>query len=143
MQVIKKSAIVPHSAEQMYRLVNDIAAYPQFIEWCSASRVISQNDHEIEASLTLAYKGLEKTFTTRNRLVPHEQITMDLIEGPFKHLEGIWQFNPMEDGACQVDLKLEFEFSNKLIGMVFGPVFNQVAMQLVDAFVARANEVYV
>jgi ribosome-associated toxin RatA of RatAB toxin-antitoxin module len=125
----------------MYQLVNDIATYPAFLPWCKASEIVSQNEDEIHAKLTLAGGGFQKSFTTCNYLQLNKMIEIRLLDGPFRQLEGFWRFESMDSG-CRVVLDLEFEFSSKLIGMAFGPIFNQVATTLVDAFCKRAKEVY-
>ncbi len=139
---IKKTAIVTHTPAEMFKLVNDIEAYPAFIPWCRAAQVLSRNEDEIRAMLTFARSGIEKSFTTSNRLQPNKMIELSLVDGPFRHLRGFWQFDNLADNTCQVSLDLEFEFSNKLLGLAFGPVFTQVANALVDAFHKRADEIY-
>lgn len=143
MPSIKKAKVVPYSQQQMYALVNDVAKYHEFVPWCVESTVLDQNEDEIRATLGFASKGLSKSFTTLNRLQPHKMIEIRLVDGPFRHLEGFWQFDALEAGKSRVSLDLEFEFSAKLVSMMFGPVFNQVASTLVDAFCNRAMEVYV
>ena len=142
MTTIHKSALVPYSAEQMYNLVDDVHAYPDFLPWCGASKEISRNEEEVEASLDIAHSGIHKSFTTRNRLQPGQSIEMQLVEGPFKYLNGVWRFETLGDAGSKVGLDLEFEFSSKLLGMTFGPVFSKIASSLVDAFIKRAQKVY-
>ena len=142
MTTIHKSALVPYSAEQMYTLVDDIPAYPEFLPWCSGSKEITRCEDEVEASLDIAHSGVHKSFTTRNRLEINKTIEMQLVEGPFKHLHGIWRFEPLGDAGSKVMLDLEFEFSSKLLGMTFGPLFSKIASSLVDAFIQRAQKVY-
>lgn len=142
MPIIHRSANVPQSVEQMYQLVNDIEAYPVFLPWCKESRVLSRSADEIRATLTLSGGGFQKSFTTLNRLQPAKMIEIRLLDGPFRQLEGFWHFNATPEQGCQVTLDLEFEFSNKLIGLAFGPLFNQVVNTLVEAFCARARDVY-
>ncbi len=142
MTTIHKSALVPYSAEQMYTLVDDIPAYPEFLPWCSGSKEINRAESEVEASLDIAHSGVHKSFTTRNRLQKNRSIEMQLVEGPFKYLNGIWRFEPLGDAGSKVGLDLEFEFSNKLLAMTFGPLFSKIASSLVDAFIQRARKVY-
>lgn len=142
MAVVKEEQIVPYTQRQMYDLVNDVDQYSEFLPWCSESTVISKNQHEIRAELTLSASGMQKSFTTANRLHPHKMIEIHLVQGPFKHLHGFWHFEPRENDRCCVKLNLEFEFSNKLLGLMFGPVFSQVAHQLVKSFEERAHQVY-
>lgn len=141
MPTIHRTAIVPYSPEKMYQLVNAIADYPQFLPWCKASTIISASEDEIRANLLLARGGLEKSFTTCNRLQKNKMIEIRLLDGPFHHLEGFWQFEAVEQG-CHITLNLEFEFAGKLLSLAFGPVFNQVANSLVEAFSRRAQELY-
>ncbi len=142
MPTINKSALVPHSAAKMYALVNDIEAYQDFLPWCGSSTVLSHGEDEIRASIDIAHGSLHKSFTTRNRLQPGKMIEMRLEKGPFRHLEGFWRFDELDENACKVRLDLDFEFSNRLVGMAMGPIFNQIANSLVDAFVKRAEQVY-
>lgn len=142
MQQISRNALVPYSAQEMFDLVNDVARYHEFLPWCRSSEVLSANEDEVRASVEIAHGSLRKSFTTCNRLQNGKMIEMRLIEGPFKHLEGFWRFDVLGERACKVNLDLEFEFSNKLIGIALGPVFSQIANTLVDSFSKRAGEVY-
>ena len=143
MPLISRQALVMYSPAEMYDLVNDIAAYPDFLPWCRSSEVISETEDAIEASVEIAKGSLNKTFATRNLLQKNKMIEMTLLEGPFKHLEGFWRFNPLKSpDACKVTLDLEFEFESKLVGLVASPVFSQIANTLVDSFAKRAVAVY-
>jgi ribosome-associated toxin RatA of RatAB toxin-antitoxin module len=126
----------------MYALVDDIAAYPQFLPWCTATRVLSRNEDEVHAIINLARGGVQKAFTTCNRLQKNKMIEIRLVEGPFSHLEGFWRFTALTDQHCKVSLDMDFEFSNKLVELVFGPVFNQIANTLVEAFCKRARQIH-
>jgi ribosome-associated toxin RatA of RatAB toxin-antitoxin module len=139
---INKSALVPYSAEQMYDLVDNIPAYAEFLPWCQSAEELQRNENEVQGSLFIAHSGLKKSFTTRNTLDKPNRITMNLVEGPFKHLQGVWTFSPLGDEGCKVTLDMNFEFSSKLMGLTFGPVFSHMANSLVDAFVQRANDIY-
>lgn len=143
MTVINKSSVVPYSSVQMYDLVNNIEQYSQFVPYCVGSQIVTKSEDEIHASLTFSSAGINKSFTTLNRLQPHRMIEMRLVDGPFKQLEGFWSFETLDDPkTCRVSLNLEFEFSNTMLKMLFGPIFNQVAVMLVDAFQTRAKQVY-
>jgi len=139
---INRSALVSYSASEMFALVDDIEAYPQFLPWCRSTAVLSRSEDEVRANMELAYKGVHKAFTTCNRNQRNKMIEMRLVEGPFRHLEGYWRFDPLNGDASKVSLDLNFEFSSRLLRMTMGPVFTQIANRLVDAFCARAVEVY-
>lgn len=126
----------------MYDLVDDIAAYPQFLPWCTATRVLSRDEDEVRAIINLARGGMQRAFTTCNRLQKNKMIEIRLVEGPFNHLEGFWRFTALTDQHCKVALDMDFEFSNKLVELVFGPVFNQITNTLVDAFCKRALQIH-
>jgi ribosome-associated toxin RatA of RatAB toxin-antitoxin module len=143
---VNRSAIVPYTAAQMYVLVDNINLYPEFLPWCAQAQEHARTPEEVQATLMLQWKGLHKSFTTCNRLHPHKIIEIRLVNGPFKHLEGFWQFTPLlENGVekgCKVQLTLEFEFINHLMSLAFAKVFEQIGQQLVSAFTQRAVEVY-
>ncbi|WP_342607406.1 SRPBCC family protein [Vibrio tritonius] len=142
MNQVSRSALVSFSAEQMFHLVNDVARYPEFLPGCSGSQVIESTDDKMVASVDVAKAGIKKTFVTKNDLRPGEAILMELVDGPFKTLRGGWYFTPLDEHACKVELKLEFEFSSKMIEMVFGKVFNELTNNMVNAFTERAKQVY-
>jgi len=142
MAIINRSALVRYSASQMFALVDDIQAYPEFLPWCKTATELSRDEDEVRATLELSRAGIHKTFSTCNRLQPGKMIEMRLLEGPFRHLEGFWRFERLGDEACKVSLDLEFEFSNKILEVTLGPVFNQIANSLVDAFCERAVTSY-
>jgi ribosome-associated toxin RatA of RatAB toxin-antitoxin module len=139
---VSKSALVSHSAADMYALVNDIESYPRFLPWCRSTEVLSRNQEEIRATIEIAKGSLSKTFTTQNRLRPEKMIEIHLLDGPFRRLEGAWQFQELRKDACKVSLDLEFEFANPLVRMTLGPIFGHIADTMVDAFCKRAREVY-
>ncbi len=142
MTQVNRSALVLHSAQQMFDIVNDVRAYPDFLPWCASTELLCEDDQSMEATLHLAKAGLKYSFTTRNRLSRPDRIEIELVEGPFSRLTGVWTFEALNSEACKVSLDLVFEFSGKLTGMAMSKVFNQVATTLVDAFVQRAERVY-
>jgi len=142
MPTISRSALVMHSAEEMYTLINDVLSYPKFLPDCSDSKIISVDDHKMMASLLVVKGGIKKWFTTENTLIANEKIIMKLKDGPFKKLEGCWTLSPLSKDACKIGLVLDYEFSNKIFGLAFGKAFNHLANNMVQAFTQRANEVY-
>jgi ribosome-associated toxin RatA of RatAB toxin-antitoxin module len=126
----------------MSALVNDVASYPQFLPWCSKANVIEHNTDFMLASIEVQKGGVRQSFTTRNDLSNEGKILMDLVDGPFKYLKGVWDFVHLKEGACKVVLTLEFELKQNVAKLAFGPIFNQAANSMVDAFCDRANQVY-
>lgn len=139
MEIIQKSAWVLCSAAEVYNLVADIEAYPQFLPWCSGARILKRADNMVEASLTLSKGGMSKSFATRNIMHENTKIEMQLLSGPFKHFEGVWTFQEEMNGT-RVTLHLEFSFASRLIALMMGPLFQPVANTLLEAFINRANE---
>jgi ribosome-associated toxin RatA of RatAB toxin-antitoxin module len=142
MPVVNKSALVRHSAQEMYGLVCDFESYPDFLPWCSDSRLISRSPDEICGELEVSRVGIKQRFSTCNRLVENERMDIALRDGPFRKLQGGWRFSALQADACKVELVLDFEFAGRLIDAAFGRVFNQIASTLVDAFCKRADEIY-
>jgi ribosome-associated toxin RatA of RatAB toxin-antitoxin module len=142
MTTIERSALVAHSAAALFQLVNDIEAYPKFMEGCVGARILNRTVDCIEARLDLAKGGLKYSFTTRNHLLPPERIELSLVEGPFESFSGYWSFQALNAQACKVSLHLEFEMAGKLFNFAAKALFNSAANQLVDSLVKRANVVY-
>lgn len=136
---VRKSVLLAHPAERIYALVERVEDYPQFLPWCGAARVLERTEHGMVAMLTIAYRGLNQTFTTENTHEPGRSITMRLREGPFSSLSGQWRFVPLAPDACRVEFELDYAFRNAVIAKVVGPVFGHIAQTFVDAFVRRAD----
>lgn len=142
MHTIKRSALVPFSAAQMYDLVADIERYPEFLKWCSRAVVTENSDNEVVASITINFRGLRKSFSTDNRMQPARTIEMSLLEGPFSHLKGTWVFVPLEKNASKIELDMYFGFDSAIVEKLVGPVFSYIANHQVDAFYQRALQLY-
>ena len=141
-QVIR-SIIAPYSAHEMYLLANDVDRYQDFLPWCKASRVVDRSPSEIQATIEIAYKGFNTSFTTRNALIEDQLIEMRLVEGSaFESLEGDWRFREIDEMACQIELEVNFSLAGKLGAKVLSPVFSRICTELVDAFVDRAKVLY-
>jgi ribosome-associated toxin RatA of RatAB toxin-antitoxin module len=139
---IDRSALLPYTPHEMFVLVIDAGAYPQFLPWCCGAEVLSFENDEMVARIDFAVGGVSKSFTTRNRHQPDTEVSIELVDGPFSQLQGRWRFEPLGEQGCKISLLLEYDFSSKVVGLVVGPVFSQIANSLVDAFQKRAAEVY-
>ena len=142
MKQVARSALVSFSADKMFKLVNDISRYPDFLPGCSSSKVLESTPDRVVASVEVSKIGISRTFTTDNELIPGKAIIMSLVEGPFKFLYGGWHFIPLDNHACRIELELSFDFSNKMIEMVFGKIFSELTDSMVQAFTKRAKQIY-
>lgn len=140
MRKVDRSALVPYTAEEMFGLVDDIEAYPQFLPWCRDAKVESRSGNVIIATLELHKGPISKHFTTRNTRREFEAIDMELVGGPFRDLQGGWRFQAMEGRGCKVSLELEFQFESRLVDVMFGRFFKDAGDALVDAFTRRARD---
>ncbi len=141
MPEIHQSTVVGYSATQMFDLVDKIEDYPQFVPWCESAVVVTRNATAVRACLAVRKGALHYTFTTDNYLQPPDQLELRLVDGPFKHLAGMWRFVDNAVGS-RVSLDLKFEFSNRLLAVTLSPLFKAVTGSMVDAFKRRAAIVY-
>lgn len=139
---IQRTALLPYPAGRLFDLVNRVERYPEFLPWCSSAEILSETPDLMVARLTVAKAGLRQSFTTENRLVQNERIEMRLREGPFKELQGVWEFKALTEQACKISLDLHFSYSGPIVKATLGPLFNHAANTLVEAFVGRAKELY-
>lgn len=145
MKTVHKSVLIWYSAGQMYDLITDVAAYPLFLPWCDQAQVLEEHSDGVTAEVGIAFAGIHQSFTTRNVHECDRCVTIQLVKGPFSKLEGQWQFLPLGDGperACKVTLTLNYGFSSNTLARLIGPVFDKIAVNLVDAFIKRAQVVY-
>ena len=142
MALVEKSVLVPYSAEQMFDLVDKVEDYPQFLPWCGGSSVTVQDETTVHATVHINYHHIKHSFTTENVRTPPHRIDISLQYGPFRHLDGCWQFIPLSPTACKIEFRLHYEFSSKLLETLIGPVFHYIANSFMDAFIHRAEKVY-
>jgi ribosome-associated toxin RatA of RatAB toxin-antitoxin module len=138
---INRSAIMPYSPQVMYEVVNNVTEYPEFLPWCADAKILSQNETSMEASIQMKKAGVNHWFSTRNSLEKNKKIEIKLLDGPFKQLDGSWEFIELGDQGCKIILNLEFEFSHGLGKKLIASVFSQIANTMVDSFCVRADEV--
>ena len=142
MAVVHKSVFLGYSAQQMFDLVAAIEDYPKFLPWCGGVEIREKGENTVVASLGIHYHGVRQHFTTSNVNTPSTTIKMQLVDGPFKALDGVWTFKPLREDACKIELDLHYEFSSMLLEQLIGPVFGMIANSMVDSFCKRAETVY-
>ena len=139
---VHRQALVRHTPEQMFDLVNDVEAYPERFSWCTGARVRERDGHHLVARLDLRFAGLTQHFVTRNTLERPHSIAMRFVEGPFTSLTGQWTFDALGADGCKVSLDLDFEIANPLTGLALSFGFQKLADRMVDDFVAEARRVH-
>lgn len=139
---VHKTVLVSFSAAQMFQLVDDVERYPEFLPWCGGVDLLWRTDGGTSARLHIAYHGIKQNFTTENTKTFPILMDIKLVDGPFRHLEGVWKFIPLAEDACKIEFRLHYEFSGALLEKLIAPVFNHIANTFVDAFVTRAEKVY-
>lgn len=142
MKSVARSAIVPHSAAEMYALVEDIESYPRFLPWCVGAEVKSRAPGATLATLTVGMGGVKQSFTTRNANRAPESIEMQLVQGPFRRFAAAWRFQPLGERACKVEFTMQLEFASRAIAALLQPLFERIADGMVDAFTRRADEIH-
>ena len=136
--------IVPYTPEQMFQLVSDIKAYPQFLPWCLSSRILSQSETEVKAELVAGYKFIRERFLSKVLLDRQNRIIdVDYLSGPLKHLDTVWHFLPNPDGpGCLIDFKVVFEFKSRLLQNMAMVFFNEIVKRMVTSFEKRAADIF-
>jgi len=139
---VTKSVLVLHSAELMFDLVDGAERYPEFLPWCGGARLHSRDEDHTEASIDIRYMGVSQTFSTRNMKRRPFEMSIALVEGPFRTFSGSWRFTPLTESACKVEFALDYSFGNLVVEGVIGPVMSMIAETFVDRFVQRADQLY-
>jgi ribosome-associated toxin RatA of RatAB toxin-antitoxin module len=143
MAIINKALLVPYTPQQMYDLINDVEAYPDFLPWCKSATVHSREATKLSATIGLSKGPLNYSITTVNTMRPHSEINMSYAAGPFKSCAGSWKFLEHNNTSqCQILFHFAYEFTNRLAGLAIEPIFYPITNTLVDAFYQRAIVVY-
>jgi len=139
---VNRSVLVAYSPEQMFVLVDRVEDYPGFLPWCGGTKLLHRDTDVTRATILINYHGIRQSFTTENAKQSPGEIRIRLIEGPFRKLEGGWRFTGLAGQGCKVELRLDYDYSSKILEKLIGPVFSHIADTLIDAFVRRAEQVY-
>ena len=142
MTIIKRTTLLPYPARQMFDLVNDVEAYPGFMDGCVGAEVLRREPQLMEARLDLSRGGVSHSLSTRNRLQEPDSICLELLEGPFDFFEGRWEFRALSEVACKVSLNLQFNVNNAILGAAASHLFDKVSSNMVDAVEKRARQLY-
>ncbi len=142
MNKVEKTVLVMHSAQEMFQLVDAVEDYPSFLPWCGGADLHERTADTTSATLHINYHGVKQNFSTVNSKVAPTRMDITLKDGPFKHLEGDWQFIELKTNACKIEFRLHYEFANSFFEKLISPVFNHIATTFVDAFVEQADKVY-
>ncbi|MDB5934047.1 MAG: ubiquinone-binding protein [Massilia sp.] len=142
MAVVHKTVFLGFSAEQMFDLVANVDDYPKFLPWCGGVKVLERSEEKLVACLAINFHGVKQSFTTANLNQRPTQMTMKLVDGPFKVMDGVWTFKALRADACKVEFDLHYEFSSMILEQLIGPVFGVIANNMVDSFCKRAETVY-
>ena len=142
MPLVQKSALVSHSAARMFALVDDVESYPAFLPWCGGTYLLERDASTTVATIEINYHGIRQSFTTANKKHGTESMEIALRDGPFKELDGEWQFKALGNSACKVLLRMEYSFASPMLETAVGPVFGLIANTMIERFVARADDLH-
>ena len=142
MRQVDRTALVPYTPEQMFALVADIERYPEFVPSVVGAKVLQKDARGVIGQLEMERKGIREKFTTRNVFEPPVRMSLALVDGPFRLLDGLWTFDAVGDKGTKIRLTIRFEFANPLSAMLLSRTFEKSCADMVDAFVDRARSVY-
>jgi ribosome-associated toxin RatA of RatAB toxin-antitoxin module len=139
----RKTALVAHSAAQMFDLIEAAEHYADFLPWCTGATIIARDDSVVVARIGVKYRGIGFSFTTRNPKRRPQWMAIHLEEGPFRHFEGEWHLRELAPSACKIEFALRYEVDNRLLGKLASPIFENICLTMMDAYVARADQTLV
>lgn len=147
MPSFRTSRLVDHAPGEMFDLVADVEAYPEFLPLCESLVVRSRRDEPrgelIVATMTVAYKMIRESFTSRVVIDRSAgTIGTDYLDGPFHHLTSLWTFEPEAGGRTTVGFSIDYALRSRLLQALVGAVFDSAFRRFVEAFETRANAVY-
>ena len=123
----------------MFDLVDRVEDYPEFLPWCSATRLVERTESVTVGRIDIDLKGVKSHIVTRNAKERPARMALELLEGPFRDFTGEWTFAPLGESGCRVELAVEYVFSNPVLELALGGLFGHITGTLVDRFVERAN----
>ena len=138
MDYINKSEEINVSHELIFSLINNVEDYHRFLPWCSDSKIISDNGNKMLAEIEISKNFINWKFSTENTYDLNKKINIKLIDGPFNHLDGYWEFKKIDNYNTTVDLYLEYKFDSRLIELSIKPIFSNIMSSILDSFISEA-----
>jgi coenzyme Q-binding protein COQ10 len=141
------SKILPYTPDQLFALVGDVNAYPDFVPWIISMRTwnprtLGDGVEALDAEAGVGFSFLKERFSTRvRRDMTNRQIDVSLLSGPFKHLANRWEFHE-SDGATRVEFDIDFKFKSRLLEALLAANFAHAVDRLMECFEARAKALY-
>jgi coenzyme Q-binding protein COQ10 len=143
MHKYSNSIVLPFNAKQLYEIVIDVEAYPDFLPWCLSSRIVKKyDDNNFDAELTVGYKAIDEKYISRIKAEYEKKIISKAISGPFKSLNSSWHFKNIDKKQCRVDFMIEYQFKSFFLDKVMGSLFKKATIKMLDAFEQRARSLY-
>jgi len=138
--------LLPYTHDQMFQLVGDVEAYPDFVPWITSMRVwnprLEGEISLVDAEATVGFSFLQERFSTRvRRDAARGEIVVTLLQGPFRKLVNGWRFSPHPTGV-QIDFMIDFEFKSMMLDMMLSANMEKAVAKLVGCFEARAKALY-
>ncbi|EGF97213.1 uncharacterized protein MELLADRAFT_29988, partial [Melampsora larici-populina 98AG31] len=143
-----------YSKKQLYTVIADVEAYPQFVPYCLGSNLISYKALKGSGTLVVGYKAFEERYTSQVECRKWEMVKATAGDSPlFKYLTSTWTFRSPEeissktlptrdDYSTYVSLQLAFAFASPLHAAVGEYFWKSVSEKMVLAFERRVEEVY-
>jgi len=142
------SKVLPYAPDQLFRLVGDVAAYPDFVPWLTSMRTwnarkLGDGVDAVDAEAGVGFSFLKERFATRVRRDAHNrQIDVSLISGPFRKLENRWRFIDAGHNCTRIEFDIDFLFKSRLLETLLRANFSHAVDKLINCFEGRANELY-
>lgn len=106
-------------------------------------RKIDDHREMMVADMTVAYKVFKETFASRVTLDREaSKITVEYLDGPFRHLENVWSFDQVSEKECDVSFYINYEFKSRTLGSMMGAMFDRAFRKFSAAFEDRADKIY-
>ena len=141
MNYIKKKESINIEVQTIFNLINQVDKYSDFLPWCKKSKIISDTNNVMIGVITVSKNFADWTFTTKNNYIKNKKINLRLVDGPFSHLNGCWNFSEIDKNNTLIDFNLEYEFSNKMIELTLKPVFSSIMLSILDSFISEAFKI--
>lgn len=139
--------LLPYNSSQLFDLVADIEKYPEFIPWISRARILENYENKIIAELTIKFGLITHNYVSEVKFEKDPEnnihkILVELIRGPFKHLDNKWIFEPVNNNKTMVDFEIDFTFGSMMLEKLVNPLFHKAAQKMIECFEVRAEKLY-
>ena len=125
---------------KLFNILNDINKYPYFFEGCSFGKKTNISKSTYDGILNINFMDKIIELKTKNKVLDNKLIYFNLIDGPFKRLNGFWSLTNINENYTLVSFNIDYELKNFFIDKASKLISKTIIDSLVNNFKIKVEK---